>query len=80
MSIEITHNFLLWCTIINFGILLVWLFFFAFGRGWIQRLHGKWFRLSGEQFDAIHYGGMAIFKLGIILFNLVPLIALWIVG
>ena len=42
-------------------------------------MHGKWFRLSGEQFDALHYGGMAMFKIGILLFNLVPLIALDIV-
>jgi len=80
MSIEIIRDFLLWCTIINYGILLVWFLFFAFGRDRIERLHGKWFRLSGEQFDAIHYAGMAIFKIGIILFNLVPLIVLWIVG
>jgi len=33
-----------------------------------------------EQFDAIHYAGMTVFKLGIILFNLVPYIALRIVG
>jgi hypothetical protein len=80
MNIEIIRDFLLWCTIINYGILLVWFVFFAFGHDWIERLHGKWFRLSGEQFDAIHYSGMAIFKIGIILFNLVPLIVLWDVG
>ena len=34
----------------------------------------------GGQFDAIHYAGMTVFKLGIILFNLVPYIALRIVG
>jgi len=42
----------------------------------IERVHGRWFRLSREQFDALHYGGMSIYKLGIILFNLVPLAAL----
>ena len=34
--------------------------------------------MSGEQFDVLHYGGMSIYKIGIILFNLVPLVALWI--
>jgi len=28
---------------------------------WIQRLHGRWFRLSSEQFDALHYLGMSVF-------------------
>jgi hypothetical protein len=42
--------------------------------------HGRWFRLSVEQYDAINYIGMAPFKLGIILFNLVPYVALRNVG
>jgi hypothetical protein len=80
MSIQIMRNFLLWCMIINYGILLVWFLFFVFGHDWIQCLHSRWFRLSSEQFDAMHYAGMAIFKIGIILFNLVPFVVLWIVG
>jgi hypothetical protein len=40
------------------------------------RLHGKWFRLSRDQFDALHYAGMSVFKVGILLFNLVPLVVL----
>jgi hypothetical protein len=39
-------------------------------------LHGRWFRLSVEQFDMLHYAGMSIYKLGIILLNVVPYIAL----
>jgi ABC-type uncharacterized transport system permease subunit len=80
MSIEILRNFLMWCTVINYGILLVWFLFFMFARDWIQRLHGRWFRLSGEQFDSLHYAGMSVYKIGILLFNLVPYVALCIVG
>lgn len=80
MSIEVARNFLLWCTVINYGILLVWFLFFVFAHDSIQRIHGRWFRLSGDQFDALHYGGMTIFKVGIILFNLVPLVVLFIVS
>lgn len=80
MSIEVTRNFLLWCTVINYGILLVWFLVFVFAHDWILRIHGRWFRLSSEQFDAIHYLGMAIFKVGIMLFNLVPLVVLYIIG
>ena len=80
MNIELAREFLLYCTIINFGILMVWFAFFALARDWVHRLHGRWFRLSAEQFDAAHYTGMAIFKIGIILFNLVPLVVLYIMG
>ena len=36
----------------------------------------KWFRLSSGSFDANHYGGMAIYKVGVLLFNMAPLVAL----
>jgi hypothetical protein len=80
MSIEVRRNFFLWCTVINYGMLLVWFLFFVFAHDWIQRIHGRWFRLSSDQFDAIHYAGMAIFKVGIILFNLVPFVVLCIIS
>jgi hypothetical protein len=35
--------------------------------------------LSVEQFDMLHYAGMSIFKIGILLLNVVPYIALRIV-
>ena len=80
MTIEVTRRFLLWCTVIDYGVLLVWFLVFVTAHDWMQRLHGRWFRLSGGQFDALHYAGMSIFKIGIILFNLVPLVVLFILG
>jgi hypothetical protein len=80
MSIELMRNFLLWCTVINYGILLVWFLVFALAHDWMRRFHGRWFRLSDEQFDALHYMGMSIYKIGILLLNLVPFIVLSIVG
>jgi len=32
--------------------------------------------LSDEQFDSIYYIGMAIYKIGILLFNLLPLVSM----
>lgn len=80
MKIETIRNMLLWCSIINYGILLIWFVIFTTAHDWIFHLHTKWFRLSQEQFDGLHYGGMSLFKIGIMLFNLAPLIALWIVN
>jgi len=80
MSIELTRRLLLWCTVINYGVLLIWFVVFVFAHDWIQRLHGRWFRLTSDQFDTLHYGGMAIYKVGILLFNLVPFVALCIVA
>lgn len=80
MSPDAVGRFLLWSLIANYAILLVWFLVFVFARGWIQRLHGRWFRLSDASFDAIHYGGMAVYKIGILLFNLAPLLALCLAG
>jgi hypothetical protein len=80
MNIEIVRDVLLWCTLINYGVLLWWFLIFTLARDWIHRLHGRWFRLPAEQFASIHYAGMAIYKIGILLFNLTPYIALRIVG
>lgn len=49
---------------------------FAFARDWIRRLHGQWFQLSDNAFDAVHYGAMAIYKIAVRLFNFAPLVAL----
>jgi hypothetical protein len=76
MTIEFTRSLLLSCTVINYAILLVWFLVFVFAHDLMQRILGRWFHLSREQFDAIHYAGMAIYKVGILLFNLVPLAAL----
>ena len=76
MTIEVMRRALLWCTIINYGILLVWFLSFMLGHDWMYGLHGRWFHLSVEQFDMLHYAGMSVYKIGIILLNLVPYFAL----
>ena len=79
MPPETLSRFLLWSLAFNYAVLLFWFAAFILGRGWLRRLHGKWFNLSDAAFDAIHYGGMAIYKIGILLFNLAPFVALWMV-
>ena len=76
MSIEVARAFFLWCAVINYGVLVLWFLLFALAHDWVERLHGRWFRLPAGQFDTVHYAGMALFKLGVLLFNLVPFVAL----
>jgi len=70
-------RFLLFSTLINYALLIVWFLAFVNARDWMRRFHGRWFKLPDATFDAIHYGGMAAYKIGIVLFNLAPLLALW---
>jgi len=72
-------QFLLWCTALNYALLLVWFLTFALAHDWMYRLHQNWYRLTVERFDALNWAGMAAYKIGIILLNLVPLAALCLV-
>ena len=76
MDIDTLRSFLGWCSVINIGLLLWWWGWFVFGHEFIFKMHTRWFRLTQERFDAIHYGAIAGFKLGIMLLNVVPWIAL----
>ncbi len=80
MELETIRAFFAWCSVINMGLLLWWALFLLLAHDWTYRLHSKWFKISIEQFDAIHYAGIAIFKLGVFMFNLVPYFALRIIG
>jgi hypothetical protein len=44
-----------------------------------MNIHGKWFDLSKEDFHRIHYASMAVYKLLIFVFCLVPWVVLHIV-
>ena len=80
MSLEMVRKALLWCTVLNYSVLFVWWLCFLLTHDWMHGWHRQWFHLSVEQFDTLHYIGMALYKMGILLFNLVPYIALHIVG
>ncbi|MGI9346245.1 MAG: DUF6868 family protein [Gammaproteobacteria bacterium] len=68
-----------WCSLINIILLLVWWVIYVTGRGWIHSVSSIWFKLSAQQFDAIHYGGIAFYKIIVYVFNIIPWVALHIV-
>ncbi|GMW00405.1 MAG: hypothetical protein AMXMBFR84_15420 [Candidatus Hydrogenedentota bacterium] len=80
MTLETIRDALGWCIVFDVIFLFVWGCAFAFMHDWMYRMHVKWFKMSVETFDAIHYAGMALFKMGMILTALVPYLALRIVG
>lgn len=80
MTIDMVRNFFLWCSIINVGLLLISFVMFWVGREWIHRIHSKWFAISKEQFAMLWYAILGFWKISIFLFNIVPYIAICIVG
>jgi hypothetical protein len=77
MATNEIKGILLWCVGINYGVMLVWFGVFVCAHDWMYRLHTRWFTLSVETFDAIHYAALSIYKIGVILLNLVPLVSLY---
>jgi hypothetical protein len=80
MTLEELRRFLLLCTIIDYALLFWWFFVFTRFRHELYRLHTRWFEIPPDKFDRIHYVLMGVFKIGIFLFNLCPLIALYLMG
>ena len=79
MLLEEITTVLGWCTALNYSLLLLWFLLFVTARGWLYGIHSRWFTISDAHFDAIHYAGMALYKIAWVLFNLVPYVALRIV-
>ncbi len=79
MNPDTIKELLLYSLVFNYAVLIIWSGVFILAHDWMYRLHCRWFKLSVETFDALHYAGMAVYKIGILLLNLAPLIAFWLV-
>ena len=80
MNLEMTKNFFMWCTIIDYAILILWCLVYKLGHEWHYGITKRWFAVSEEEYDTLNLKGVAIFKVAILLLNLVPYIALRIAG
>jgi len=80
MDITIVRAFFMWCTIINAGLLIVSSIMCTFLGDWVYPIHNKWFSISREAFNVAIYSFIGLYKIFILIFNLVPWIALVIIG
>jgi len=80
MTFELTRDIFGWCALINIGFLLWWGLAILLFHDFIYRMHSKWFKMPVEDFDRIHYIGLAFYKIIVIVFALVPYLAMRIVG
>ena len=67
---------LLRCFVMGYVLLLVWFIVSFFGGGLIYGIGGKLFGLTPHEVDLINYCGMAFVKCAVILFFLIPYIAI----
>ena len=79
MNLETARRFFLWCTVINYGLLVIWALLFLFARrGWLEPWARR-FHVTAEQFNLLNLAGITLYKMGIFLFNLVPCLVLYII-
>jgi hypothetical protein len=74
--LDVIAGILIRCFLGGMALLVVWFACFVFAGDWIYQMHSRWFQIPKQSFDAIHYAGMAVTKIAIILFFLLPWIAI----
>ena len=80
MDIQTLTRFFMWCTIMNGGILTLWTVFCMFAPNLVYSTQKRWFPISRETFDVFIYSFLGLFKIFFLIFNVIPLLALLVVG
>jgi hypothetical protein len=80
MDLPTLRAFFLWCTILNGGLLVLSSLAILAARDLVYRIHSRWFAIPRPTFDVVLYGFLGVFKAVVVMLNLVPYLALAIVG
>lgn len=80
MNINVIRAFFKWCAIINLGLLILASLFIRFAGDWVFGMHGGWIPITRDAFNREIYLLLGIFKILVIVCNIVPYLALVIVG
>jgi hypothetical protein len=80
MEIQTVTRFFMWCTIINGAMLVFSSIMLLLAQDFVYSMHSKWFHIPRETFNVAIYSFLGFFKIVFIVFNVVPYVALLIVG
>jgi hypothetical protein len=80
MDIQMLTSFFMWCTILNGAMLIISAVICMPTQDWAYSIHSKWFHIPREAFNIALYSFMGLFKIMFFIFNLVPYLALLIIG
>ncbi len=78
-TLETLRAFFGWCSAINIGLLILSTILMLALRGWASRIHARMFNLGESDISRAYFQFLALYKLAILVFNLVPYFALRIV-
>jgi hypothetical protein len=80
MTLDQLTDLFKWMTAINFGLFLFSALLSMALKDFIAKMHGKLFGIEAEQVAVVMYGFLGAYKIAFIMFNLVPWLALSIIG
>ena len=80
MDIRTLTEFFKWCSIINIALFILSAIMIIAAADFVYGMHGQLFHLPRETFDVALYAFLGLYKIVILVFNLVPYVALRIIG
>lgn len=80
MDIQTLTAFFMWCTILNGAVFIFWTTMSVLAPDFVYATQSKMFPIPRESFDVILYAFLGLFKIVFLVFNVVPYVALLIVG
>ncbi len=80
MDLQTLTTFFMWCSIINGSLLILWTAFLVLAPDLVYRTQSKWFPIPRETFNVVIYSLLGSFKIVLLVFSVVPYVALLIVG
>ena len=76
MNIQDLTMFFGWMSVINIGLLLLTILFVITFQDFALNLHEKMFHLKRDKLKKMHFKFIALYKIQIIVFSIVPYLAL----
>lgn len=80
MTLETLTQFFQWSTIIGMALYIWTAVMSIFAKDFMFKFHSKWFQMPRETFNIAIYTYLGIFKIMLILFVLVPYLALLVIS
>ena len=75
-SLRTISQILLWCIVFGFLLLFIWAGGFMLLPGIFYTTQGTLFGLDNHELNIIHYCGIALFKMAVLLFFVFPYLAI----
>ncbi len=80
MTLEQITAFFGWMTVINMGLMTFAALFVAFARDWMMGTHANLLGVERERLPGLYFSYLGNFKIAILTLNLVPWLALKLIG